>query len=95
MGTLLAAPGLPADHAAMEAVRELGAALPGGDRGAVTRFDGGGDGNSQRDDDRSVLCCRYVGASAERGARYLRDAWRLLRPPLLGRPAVAPRIWST
>ncbi len=95
MGTLVAAPGLPADHQAVAAVRDLGVALPGGDLGAVSRLDGGGDGNSQRDDDRSVLCCRYVGASAERGARYLREAWRLLRPPLLGRPAVAPRIWST
>jgi len=90
MGTLLAAPGLPADHAALAAVRELGASLPGADLGAVTRLDPGA-----IDDDRSVLCCRYVGASAERGARYLREAWRLLRPPLLGRPAVAPRIWAT
>ena len=95
MGTLLAAPGLPVDHAAIAAVRELGAGLPGGDLGAVTRLDGGGDGGREAEDDRSLLCCRYVGASAERGARYLREAWRLLRPPLLGRPAVAPRIWST
>jgi urease accessory protein len=95
MGTLLAAPGLPADHSAIEAVRELGAALPGGDLGAVTRLDPGRSDGPGVDHDRSVLCCRYVGASAERGARYLREAWRLLRPPLLGRPAVAPRIWST
>jgi urease accessory protein len=91
MGTLLAAPGLPIDHSAIAAVRELGAGLPGGDLGAVTPLDGGPGAET----DLSVLCCRYVGASAERGARYLREAWRLLRPPLLGRPAVAPRIWST
>jgi urease accessory protein len=91
MGTLLAAPGLPIDHSAIAAVRELGAGLPGGDLGAVTPLDGG----PWAETDLSVLCCRYVGASAERGARYLREAWRLLRPPLLGRPAVAPRIWST
>ena len=91
MGTLLAAPGLPVDHSAIAEIRELAAGMPAGELGAVTRLDGGAlDG-----DDRSVLCCRYVGASAERGARYLRDAWRLLRPPLLGRPAVAPRIWAT
>jgi urease accessory protein len=91
MGTLLAAPGLPVDHAAIAAIRELGAGLPRGDLGAVTRLDGSGEAQH----DRSLLCCRYVGASAERGARYLREAWRLIRPPLLGRPAVAPRIWST
>ena len=95
MGTLLAAPALPADHAAVAAVRELGDALPGGDLGAVTRLDWGNDGATRSESDRSVLCCRYVGASAERGTRYLREAWRLLRPPLLGRPAVAPRIWAT
>jgi urease accessory protein len=91
MGTLLAAPGLPVDHSAIAAIRELAATMPGGDLGAVTRLDGG----PGAENDRSVLCCRYIGGSAERGARYLREAWRLLRPPLLGRPAVAPRIWST
>lgn len=98
MGTLFATPGLPADHQALTAARELAAALPDGDLGAVTRLDcGTGDqaGNPAGRDDASVLCCRYVGASAERGTRYLRQVWRLLRPPLLGRPAVDPRIWST
>jgi urease accessory protein len=94
MGTLLAAPGLPADHEAIAAVRALGAALPAGDLGAVTRLDWGAAGDADGTD-RSLLCCRYLGASAERGTRYLREAWRLLRPPLLGRPAVAPRIWAT
>lgn len=94
MGTLVAAPGLPAHHAALAAVRELGAALPQGDLGAVTRLDWGENGDVTADA-RSLLCCRYVGASAERGAHYLREAWRLLRPPLLGRPAVPPRIWAT
>jgi urease accessory protein len=103
MGTLLATPGLASDHPAVAAVRELGAALPDGDLGAVTRLDWGSDAGARTDaaggpppaGDPSVLCCRYLGSSAERGARYLRDAWRLLRPPLLGRPAVAPRIWAT
>jgi urease accessory protein len=94
MGTLVAAPGLPADHEAVAAVRDLGVALPGGDLGAVTRLDWGAAGTSDHND-RSVLCCRYLGASAERGLRYLRQAWRILRPPLLGRPPVAPRIWAT
>jgi urease accessory protein len=94
MGTLLAAPGLPVDHSAIAAIRELAATMPGGDLAAVTRLDGG-DGGPGAEIDRSLLCCRYIGGSAERGARYLRAAWRLLRPPLLGRPAVPPRIWST
>jgi urease accessory protein len=92
MGTLLAAPALPADHLALAAARELAAALPDGDLGAVTRLDWGGDA---MDRDCSVLCCRYLGASVERGSRYLRQIWRLLRPPMLGRPAIDPRIWST
>jgi urease accessory protein len=93
MGTLFATPGLPADHEALAAVRALGAALPGDDLGAVSRLDLGVDPGSDRD--LSAVCCRYLGPSAERGAHFLREAWRLLRPPLLGRPAVSPRIWAT
>jgi urease accessory protein len=91
MGTLFATPGLPADHQALAAVRALGAALPADDLGAVSRLDLGVEAGG----DLSAVCCRYVGPSAERGAHFLREAWRLLRPPLLGRPAVSPRIWAT
>lgn len=42
-----------------------------------------------------VLLARYLGDSAETAQNYFRAVWRLVRPKLLGRPAVAPRIWST
>jgi urease accessory protein len=96
LGTLLATPGLAANHPALGAIRARAQQLPTGDLGAVTRLDtqaGGAGGQAAQADD--VLCVRYLGASAERGVHFLRDAWRLLRPPLLGRDAVNPRIWST
>jgi urease accessory protein len=87
IGTLLAAPapatGREIDDA-LDAIRALAQALPAGDLGAVTRLG-----------DHAALCCRYLGGSAERGGAFLRAAWRLLRPPLLGRAAVNPRIWAT
>jgi urease accessory protein len=42
-----------------------------------------------------VLVCRYLGGSAERARGYFSQIWALVRPALLGRPATAPRIWST
>lgn len=83
LGTLLAAPA-PAAPEVLEGLRALAEALPGDDLGAVTVL---GDG--------AALACRYLGGSVERGGRFLRDAWRLLRPALLGRAATAPRIWAT
>lgn len=38
---------------------------------------------------------RWRGASAEQGWLALRAAWSILRPALVGRPAIAPRIWAT
>ncbi len=89
MGTLVAAPGLPAGHEVVTAVRELGAALPVGDLGAITRLDWGGT-DSAGGADRSLLCCRYLGASAERGARYLREAWRTAAPAAAGTTSRRP-----
>ncbi|MDD3448165.1 MAG: urease accessory protein UreD [Gammaproteobacteria bacterium] len=43
----------------------------------------------------AVLVCRYLGGSTARARRCFEAAWRVLRPALLGRPACAPRIWST
>ena len=42
-----------------------------------------------------VLCCRYLGASAARGREWLARIWSAIRPELVGRPAVPPRIWFT
>jgi urease accessory protein len=75
----------PAPNArAAEAVRELAAAAPEGDLAAVTIV---GDGDA--------LVARYLGGSAERARLFLHEAWRLVRPALLGRAAVPPRVWAT
>jgi urease accessory protein len=42
-----------------------------------------------------VLVCRYLGASAERARAHFARVWSLVRPSAIGRPATAPRIWST
>lgn len=42
-----------------------------------------------------VLVARYLGASSEAAKRYFTSLWRLLRPALFGREAIAPRIWQT
>ncbi len=42
-----------------------------------------------------VLLCRYLGDSAESARRCFTDAWRAVRPGLLGREAHPPRIWRT
>jgi urease accessory protein len=78
-GTLLAS---PPPTAAVEELRALCAALPAGDLAAVTALEG-------------VLVVRYLGDSVERCRTLFVQLWALLRPPLLGRPASRPRIWST
>ncbi len=85
MGTLFAAPASPVDlDALVTEIRKGADQLTGDDLGAATVLSGG-----------AVLACRYVGPSVERGGRFLRDAWALARRTLLGRDAVAPRIWAT
>jgi urease accessory protein len=42
-----------------------------------------------------LLACRYLGDSSEAAKHYFTKLWRILRPALLQREAVAPRIWST
>ncbi|HVO87087.1 MAG TPA: urease accessory protein UreD [Casimicrobiaceae bacterium] len=42
-----------------------------------------------------VLVGRFVGASSEGAFRYFVALWEALRPLIVGRSAVAPRIWST
>lgn len=44
---------------------------------------------------RSAIVCRYLGDSAERARAVFTRAWAALRPCLLGRAAMAPRIWLT
>jgi urease accessory protein len=42
-----------------------------------------------------ALCCRAVAARADRLKQAFIDLWSALRPQLLGRAAIAPRIWAT
>ena len=42
-----------------------------------------------------VLVARYRGPASDDGLRYFAALWSALRPRLVGRVAVAPRIWST
>lgn len=45
--------------------------------------------------DADVLVARYLGHSSEAAKAWMIALWRLLRPAMLGRKAVEPRIWST
>ena len=42
-----------------------------------------------------VLVARYLGDHSEAARLWFVALWQVLRPALLGRPAVLPRIWST
>ena len=44
---------------------------------------------------KSVLVARYIGDSSQEARRLMHRAWQLLRPVLLERNAVTPRIWNT
>jgi urease accessory protein len=42
-----------------------------------------------------LLVARYLGHHSEAARHWLIALWQLLRPALLGRPALPPRIWAT
>ena len=42
-----------------------------------------------------VLVARYLGDSSEAARHWFVALWQLLRPALLGRAAILPRIWTT
>lgn len=63
----------------LERCREL---LPVIGEGAVTLLPG-------------LLVARYLGPACEPGRAWMLQLWRALRPALVGRPAVVPRIWNT
>jgi urease accessory protein len=82
LALLVAAPA--PEPAVVEALRQLATALPAPDLAAFTVLG-----------DDELLVARFRGASAERARTFIQACWRGLRPALLGRPAVAPRIWAT
>lgn len=42
-----------------------------------------------------LLVARYLGPACEPGRAWMVKLWQVLRPALLGRGAVVPRIWNT
>ncbi|MBC7574548.1 MAG: urease accessory protein UreD, partial [Herminiimonas sp.] len=44
---------------------------------------------------KSVLVVRYLGDSSQTARQVMLAAWRHLRPELLAREAIVPRIWNT
>jgi urease accessory protein len=42
-----------------------------------------------------LVLTRYLGPSAEQARTAFEHVWRSLRPRVLGKPAVSPRIWRT
>ena len=44
---------------------------------------------------KTVFIARLLASDSEHARRIMVAAWQLLRPHLLGRPAILPRIWAT
>jgi urease accessory protein len=44
---------------------------------------------------KSVLVARYLGNASEAAREWMKLCWMHIRPALLGREAIAPRIWNT
>jgi urease accessory protein len=63
-------------------IEEMREQNPASGRGAVTLLPG-------------ILLARYLGDSSEAARRYFVALWRILRPALMGREAMEPRIWQT
>lgn len=64
-------------------IREAGAAMENlGDAFGVTQM-------------KAVVVARYLGDSSETAKRLMMEVWRQLRPALLQRDGVVPRIWHT
>lgn len=79
MGWLAAWPCTPAH---LESLREALTQSPSAARCSLTWMDG-------------LLLARALGQQAADLRAALLPAWQWLRPRLLGRPAIAPRIWAT
>jgi len=72
--------GAPLTATALAALREI---VVGGE----ARF-----GVTQTKD---VLVARYLGDDSEAARRAMLEVWQRLRPHLIGRPGLVPRIWNT
>ncbi|MBB3213669.1 urease accessory protein [Herbaspirillum sp. Sphag1AN] len=54
-----------------------------------------GDGRSGVSQMKQLLVLRYLGHSSQSARHWLMRAWQLIRPELMQRDAVIPRIWNT
>ena len=70
-----------ADDKALEAAREVNDATSSPDIGVTLVAD--------------ILVCRYLGGSSEDARKRFIRIWQAIRPLLIRRPAVLPRIWAT
>jgi urease accessory protein len=52
-------------------------------------------GSTPKTRDAAVLVVRCLSPSSQVARQTLRNVWDMLRPHWFGRPAVAPRVWST
>jgi urease accessory protein len=88
---MLVATPAPADAGLWQLLRaEAGATATGADRPPTP-----GRMGVTRLGDTDTLVARYVGHSPEQARAFLHRIWTHLRPVMLARPAVAPRIWAT
>jgi urease accessory protein len=81
--TTLIAAGKSLPPSSINAMREAAAAI---------KEENGAFGITQM---KSVLVVRYLGNSSEIARKLITQAWQQLRPELLGREGVVPRIWNT
>jgi urease accessory protein len=79
IGTMVATTG---DNALLRTIREKTASRSATDEFAVTQIN-------------DLTVCRFMGGDVYAGFRYFLEAWRVLRPAVLKRPACLPRIWAT
>ncbi|MCM2564141.1 urease accessory protein UreD [Janthinobacterium kumbetense] len=76
----LIAVGMPVSPAVLAAVREI--AVPAGAAFGATHM-------------KALVVVRLLCGDSEAARRIMLAAWQLLRPAMLGRDAVVPRIWNT
>ena len=80
----LIAVGLPINAAFLSELREQ--------TGALTRDSNDRTGATQM---KQVLVLRYLGNSSQAARQWLTHAWQRIRPELMQREAIVPRIWNT
>ncbi|WP_034298127.1 urease accessory protein UreD [Herbaspirillum sp. RV1423] len=78
----LIAVGMPLNGAFLNELREQTGALAHDGRSGATQM-------------KQVLVLRYLGNSSQVARQWLTHAWRRIRPELLAREAIVPRIWNT